>query len=316
MIAHYCPRLESLNVTKCLNIQGRTLNDLLTKCKNLKTLILRRTSIREDELLKPSWSNLKITELDIALCYNLNEDSVRKVVTSLAGQLEYLCCAFNDELITNITKIKKPLRCLELRRRHHVNLNAIVNFITTCRYLEALDISLAPIEHDFFELMLPLLPNLKWISVAGHEILNTKSTLELISQYNKKIEEVQVNFYQAATDTTLIDALHKFLLSCPNLKKVCIEGSYMKGIVKVLQEDLVNDPRFKKVSAVFCKAAEFTFPASQNGIDKLSEKHMECRTNVNFGREKKKTSDVGFCRKQEKSNVCFNNCKNARELII
>ena len=72
IIAHNCPRLESLLLTKCFKIRGYSLPVLMCNCKMLKTLSLAYTRVTDDCLRECSWKNSSLTEIDFSSCYYIS----------------------------------------------------------------------------------------------------------------------------------------------------------------------------------------------------------------------------------------------------
>ena len=274
-IANSCPLLESLNIRRCVNVQGMTLHLLIQRCVEMKTLVLRRTSVREEPMLIPTWSETKITELDISHCYYLDDSAVYKIVFDLALQLEYLCCAVTDELVLALMNMKLPLQILELRRRHPVNIDNIGTMLSNCPDIEALDASLTPIDNELFERILPNITNLRWLSLAGHEVLKTCKTLKLISKYCENIEHLGINYYHATCDKHLRDTLLNFMVSCPHLKKVCLQGIYIDDIIESIKDIQQKDARYSWTTAKFCEPNEFKLPQTHLCVNKFANWFVE-----------------------------------------
>lgn len=264
----YCRLLESLNINKCLNVIGTNLHLLIARCTKLKTLILRRTSVRNEEIIKPNWAHSNINELDLANCYYLDDEPVLHVVQDLAMKLEHLCCAVTDEIVLSITNKKLKLRSLELRRRHPLNEEYLVKFISKCEFLESLDVSLMPIEFEFFQQMLPKLSNLRWLHFAGHDILKTTEVLKLLSEHCWHLQQVGFHYYNAKPNQTQIhDAVLNFLQSSLNLQRVCIGGVHMEQLIKRVQATIIEKQLYELLSIEVCDASKFILPQSRNSVD-------------------------------------------------
>lgn len=266
-VAECCPSLQALDVTKCLNIQGTSIHTLLRKCTNLENLILRRTSVRDDEMLKASWINTKITTLDIAHCYYINDSTSRYIVGELATQLKHLYCAFTDELLQDLAEKFMCIKTLELRRRRPLNMEIVQKFLSRCESLEALDLSLSPIDFEIFQGILPMLHNLRWIAFAGHEILRTSDSLSLITQFCKKLHTIAVNYYHSKCDETLFTALMNFLVDNINVKVLNLEGLNVGHTYQKLTEILANDPRFHSRDLNITSNKDFVLPVTELSVE-------------------------------------------------
>jgi len=272
-IGKYCTQLRSINLCQCLNIQGRSLPRIVRQCKNLNTLILRRTSIRDDVIFQiDDWSKTNIKELDISHCYYIDDDAINKLIIELAPQLEYLCCAITDEIVFKMVDVKLKLKTFELRRRHPINVENIIELLSNCKSLENLDISLTPVDNEAFESILPHLTNLRWLSFAGHEVLKTNECLRLISNYCWDIETIGINYYQAIEDTTLQKAIMQLILSSPNLKYICIEGVHMRNIVNRLEQLILIDKRFKTNQVKFINTNDLHLPSPKLCVNSYASK--------------------------------------------
>ena len=231
-IADNCPKLEMLNLFKCINLQGSALGRLINQCTELNTLVLRRTSIRDEYFSKVEWQCSKIAELDLSHCYYLDEMSSVSVVTKCLHRLTYLCCAVTDHVIDYIAQTNDlKLKTLELRRRHPVSIERLAHMISNCKQLQVLDVSLTPFDSDMFLKMLPHLPRLKWISFAGHEVLRTSDVLRLLSEYNKDIETIGINYYHSTDDQQIKSSILSTLLACAKLKSISLQGNLISILV-------------------------------------------------------------------------------------
>lgn len=246
---------------------------LIRKCTQLRNLVLRRTSVRNEEMLRAKWTNSKITGLDISHCYYLQDSACRYVVRTLAPQLTHLCCAFTDELIQDLTSFTNlPMKSLEIRRRYLLDMDAVTNFLSNCSLLESLDLTLSPVDFHAFQGILPNLPNLKWISIAGHEVLRTADSLGLLTKFCKNIKEVGINYYHAPCKPSLDKILFNFLVDNKNIKCLNLEGVYTHDVRERLQtmadDHFMSQQRCLNIS----KSREFNLPANELSVESVASK--------------------------------------------
>lgn len=272
-IGDSCPSLKALDATKCLNIQGTSIEKLLRKCTNIQSLILPRTSIRDEEMLRARWKDSRIKVLDLSHCYYLHDYACRHIVRTLAPQLKHLCCAFTDDLLQDLALIPNlPLKSLELRRRDLLDMTAVTNFLSNCNVLASLDLTLSPVDYQIFHDVLPNLPRLKWISFAGHEVLNTAESLGLLTAFCKHLKQIGINYHHAYCEPSLEKVLINFLIDNKNVEHLNLEGVYMNEVVEGLQRTIANHPDFQQRRLEISKLTEFNLPATELSVENVGSK--------------------------------------------
>ncbi|XP_065893611.1 putative RNA-binding protein EEED8.10 isoform X2 [Dysidea avara] len=116
-LAHHCPNLELLDITKCCNINDQAIQDVLQHCLKLKELHfpVQSTAVKSTGFAANSLKNLTI------------------LVTN--GHL-----MFNDEALVNITKNCPLLKELQCATCYNIS-DVGVASLTSCIQLSYLDIS-------------------------------------------------------------------------------------------------------------------------------------------------------------------------------
>jgi len=245
-IATSCSNLKSLNITRCNNVRGSSAEFLIRKCKHLETLILHRTGVRDEDMLRVKWQTSRIKEIDISNCYHLNDMALNQIVVTLAPQLTYLKCAFSDELLHDIITLHHylPIKRLELHRRHPLNMKLVEKFLCKCTQLEALDTSLVPVEYETFKNVLNKLPSLKWFNFAGNESMKIKEIFKLIAKDYDMVESIGVNFYHSPCDHDLSMAIYKLIKHKKVIRKVNLQGTKIDEMYRKAEKLLTENRQF------------------------------------------------------------------------
>ena len=209
------------------------------------------------------WNHLNLTELDVSCCYKMDDQFLNTLLSATAPKLRYLRCAVDNEIIQNISEVNKPLRTLDLRRIEEIDIKEMTKFLSSCECLEALDVSSIPMDYEDFKSLLPNLPRLRWLSIAGNDV--GKQTFDIISQHNQHLKELSINFYQSSVED--VDLLRNLISSCQDLQKICLQCANVKSVTSDIQKSFGNG-RFVD----FCKSSEFLFPSPQWSIKTFSER--------------------------------------------
>ena len=132
-IASGCIHLECIALHFCSRFKGYSLKTLMSRCKKIKSLLLKNTGIESEAINQVEWDQTNLEELDLSST-DLNEQTLLTMLTN-SPNLSFLsvafCDGFTDHIFHTLIKNKKTTSWVALDISHTVNLNFedVFNFL-------------------------------------------------------------------------------------------------------------------------------------------------------------------------------------------
>eukprot|EP00112_Aurelia_sp_Birch-Aquarium-sp1_P006458 Seg1713.6 transcript_id=Seg1713.6/GoldUCD/mRNA.D3Y31 product="F-box/LRR-repeat protein 7" protein_id=Seg1713.6/GoldUCD/D3Y31 len=238
-IADNLPLLTSLSIKKCTRVTGSTLNPLISKAKNLTSLLLGGTSITDASLANTTWEGCKLEELDLSMCDRVTSVGLLSVLPNLQC-LRYLCLnncgrgkAITDEVVMEINDadLWPNLETLSLQFCCRLTAEGL-ELLNKCHGLKVL--SLRSCHRFGYAEISKVLSNFRRLAVleAGtifwppHRSIAWQDFLTSIPEHCPLIETLVLVKCSGTTLGNLSrfrPRIFEFLVKCKNLSAICLQ---------------------------------------------------------------------------------------------
>ena len=250
-LANSCPKLESLCLTGCIYVTGSSFPVLLSQCRQLKTLLVSCTRIRDVYLMLTNWAQSSLTELDISYCYGISSSALLEMLPKL-DRLRYLqisFCGWGRALTNDVVNAMsyteyKHLDTLDLHSSFNITGDTLCNLLRNCPALKTLCVGGAITSNDELEALLRIVKSLKHFYITKQPTIKTETVFGYVKNFCPRIETLALYNFYASNRIRVEEALIELVVACKYLKVLCIRGTNVP--LRAELTELAN--RVKKVS--------------------------------------------------------------------
>lgn len=154
-----CRKLEVLSVRRCSFLSGTFIDNFITSCTKLRTLILDGISLEDETLQKVSWRSApSLKHLELGWCPFITPAGLKSALPQIARiqSLDYLgLCAIGDEKALNDNILfelgvslscwrSKKLKSLNVGRSRALTRDGVDKFLRSCSFVDILDTTDCP----------------------------------------------------------------------------------------------------------------------------------------------------------------------------
>ena len=264
MLGDYCPKLESLCLTGCIYVTGSAFPQLIRDCRDIKTLLLSCTRLRNEHILRTDWRRSGLTELDISYCYGISETGLKAMLPQLT-ELRYLQISFcgwgralNNNVIRAMTQAEyKNLKTFDIHSSFNISGDVLCSFLSQCPSITTLCVGSAINTDEELEALLMNLPNLKNFYITKQSTIKTETVFHYITKLCQHIEVLALYNFYAISRVQVEDSLIELVKTCRHMKTLCIRGT--------------NVPLRAELASLAAKAKH---AANRNDIDVVRRPHF------------------------------------------